>query len=301
MTEIAEKPELIFFRSTPDGLTARPPLSSSLQNIESSFLLLTLGRFPHALVTCAASIESAIKALLGASPDQFIRADELYRKALAQHAALQSFDGAALERFRFARNKIAHYGFSPRDDEESAALLLETGYPFAASCYREFFGFDLLDGLLVEYGQQLGIALRVYEEARSQPDLQFSRCFAAFRHLVRWGSRKWFMTPFENEAAEGGYETFANFDLCEKRKTRLEHVFGAAFFLDCPICDEIECLVCQIDEDRLEQREVIITRAVCANCDLRIAEVPFLANAVVQDQLAKKRTAILKDFGIKEP
>src|SRR5438270_11346427 len=46
MIETDEKPELHFFRRTPDDLISRPPLGSSLQNLESSFFLIALGRFP---------------------------------------------------------------------------------------------------------------------------------------------------------------------------------------------------------------------------------------------------------------
>src|SRR5262245_47109179 len=130
MAEESEKPELLFFRKTPDGLMSRPPLCSSLQNLESCFLMVAVGRFPHALVTAASSVESAMKAVLRLPPEDRINAAPLYKQALASYSALSSFHDHDLETFRNTRNRIAHYGFSPHDDEVTAALLLKTGLPF---------------------------------------------------------------------------------------------------------------------------------------------------------------------------
>ena len=75
MDELVNNPELSFFRVTPEGMMSRPPLCSSLQNLESSFLLVALARFPHALVMCASAVESAMKAVLNIPAEQFINAE----------------------------------------------------------------------------------------------------------------------------------------------------------------------------------------------------------------------------------
>ena len=153
MVEISKKPELLFFRNTPDCLMSRPPLCSSLQNLESCFLMTALGRFPHALVAAASSAESAMKAALNLPPEDRIHAKPLYAQARTNYPALLSFDDDDLETFRNTRNRIAHYGFSPHDDEATATLLLKTGLPFLIACNKEFFDFDLVDGLVVEFGE----------------------------------------------------------------------------------------------------------------------------------------------------
>ena len=51
----------LFFRSRPHGPTAGS-LTSSLQTIETTFLLIALMRYPHAITSCASAIESIIKA-----------------------------------------------------------------------------------------------------------------------------------------------------------------------------------------------------------------------------------------------
>ena len=42
-----EQPLLNFLRATPEAIMDRPPLCSSLQSLESSFILISLSRFPH--------------------------------------------------------------------------------------------------------------------------------------------------------------------------------------------------------------------------------------------------------------
>ena len=75
------EPELLFFRDKPADLMTRPPLASSLQHLETSFLLLSIGRYPHALVTCGSAIESAIKAAINAGPDDRLDFRKLVSKA----------------------------------------------------------------------------------------------------------------------------------------------------------------------------------------------------------------------------
>ena len=131
-----------------------------------------------------------MKSVLSVSEESRISAENLFAEAMKVHTALTSFDKGELESFRWTRNRIVHYGFSPRDDEETAVLLLKTGLRFTILCYREFFNFDLLTGLAAEFGQHLGIALDVYQRAKGIPGLQLSYCFLAFGKLVRWSVRE---------------------------------------------------------------------------------------------------------------
>jgi hypothetical protein len=299
MIEADEKPELNFFRTTPSRLMSRPPLYSSLQHLESCLFLIALGRFPHALVTCASSVESVMKSILNIPPEQFINAEKLFAQATTAYPALRTFDADDLESFRYTRNQIVHYGFSHRDDEETAALLLKIGLPLLSACYLEFFNFELLDGLVVEFGEQLTIALKVYQKAKDIPDLHFSYCFLAFAHLIRWSMRQSLMADWENDASVRADEIGTKFDACERQKKELERVFGAAWFFDCPICDDIGTFVCELDEDRLNERAVALTRAACASCGLMVRKsCPFLADALCGEQIGQKRTEILHDFGI---
>lgn len=294
-----DRPKLEFFRDTPDRLMSRPPLCSSLQNLESCFMFIALDRFPHALVMCASAVESAMKAVLAVSSEQFIPAEKLFANATKLHPALSSFDDRELESFRFTRNRIVHYGFSPCDDEETVVLLLKTGFRFLSACYKEFFSFDLLGSLHGDFGDQLGIALSVYEKAKGMEGLRFSYCFLAFGHLIRWSARQSLMADWENDASIHAEEIGAKFEHCHKRKDQLERLLSTSWVFNCPICRDGDTFVCELDENRLENRVVALKRGECANCGFVVRKgYPFLLDALCKDQIHKKRDEILRDFGI---
>lgn len=299
MNNIVEKPKLEFLRAVPENLLSRPPLCSSLQNLESSFFLISLERFPHALVTCSSAIESAMKSVLKIDSEEYINANKLYAKAINDFQALSSFDESELESFRFTRNRFVHYGFSPQDDEESAVILLRTGYPFLIACYDEFFSFDLFDGLLIEFGEQFRIALDVYDRAKGIPGLHLTYCFIVLGHLIRWSVRQSLMSMWENIASLHADETGAKFEHCEKQKHDLERVLGETWLFDCPICNDIDNFVCEIDQNRLDDRIVSLTRGVCTSCGLVVPNgCPFLVDALCREQIDKKSNEILRSFGI---
>jgi hypothetical protein len=256
-------------------------------------------RFPDGLVTTASSVESAMKAALALPPKDRTPATKLYAKALSLYPALSSFDDNDLTSLRNTRNRIAHHGFSPRDDDVTATLLLKTGLPFLSACYKEFFDFDLLDGLAVEYGEQLRIALDVYQLAKDIPDLQLTYCFSAFSHLIRWSVRHSFMTEYEHEMSVRSEESFVACDSWDKQKRDLEAALDAAWFFDCPICGEMDTFVCELDDHRLNEGDVVLQRAACASCGLVVRKnSPFLADALCRQQIAAKRDEILRDFGL---
>ena len=116
------KPTLDFFRETPADLESNRPLASSLQTLETCFLLIALRRYPHALVACASAIEGAIKAALSGPAEEKITFSDLVEKIGGGHPNLHFSINAKLNGFRLARNQIAHYGFSPEDDSRSVDL-----------------------------------------------------------------------------------------------------------------------------------------------------------------------------------
>jgi hypothetical protein len=87
----------IFLRSLPRGPTPTS-LASPLQTIETSFLLVALQRFPHALSTCASAIEAIIMASpSGKSAGQGIK--KRISAARMESAAIAGFPQAALDAF----------------------------------------------------------------------------------------------------------------------------------------------------------------------------------------------------------
>ncbi len=191
MSDLIEKPELLFFRKTPADLLARPPLASSLQSFESCLILIGLGRFPHAFTASVFAIESTLKAhfrlpweLSREDNNRFGKLEKLLREALNEFPSLQSLPQDKLKEMRGTRNRIAHYGFSPKDDQVTAKLLLEIAIPLLATLYEAAFAFDLYDGLVLEFAEQLRHAVAAYGVFKNQPALNPVRCFDVLGHLA---------------------------------------------------------------------------------------------------------------------
>lgn len=111
---MAEKlePTILFFRHHPGALAGSVALASSIQSLETSFFLIALDRFPHALSACAAAIETAIRASdVGAKKGDSFQC--LLEKAKAKSEKIAEFPGEALDRFRKVRNRVTHSGFIP--------------------------------------------------------------------------------------------------------------------------------------------------------------------------------------------
>ena len=124
MSDATEEPELHFFRGTPADLLARPPLASSLQSFESCLFLIALKRYPHAFTACAFAIESAIKAAFGIPSSGGDNLQRLLERARERLPRLRDFPQHDVDHLRQSRNRIIHYGFSLKDDQPAASLLL---------------------------------------------------------------------------------------------------------------------------------------------------------------------------------
>lgn len=298
MNQENDTPRLTFFRQTPDGLIARPPLTSSLQSFESSLFLVALGRYPHAFTSCAFALESAIKAAYNLPSSGGAPLKKLLEDARRDVPALAAVPQQRVDDLRETRNRIVHYGFSPKDDAASAGLLLDVAVPMLTDAYRGFFNFDLVDSLIVELGAQLRLALNAYGKVKGDATLDPTGCFAIVAHQIRWMVRESLMSSWEGLAATHADEHGARFEYVAGRKARLELLLGPEWVFDCPICDTVDTMVCQLDGSQLEARRIALLRAVCADCDLVIPEgMSALATAACADQIEAKREAILRDYG----
>lgn len=297
MNNKEQEPTLYFFRTKPENMISFPPLASSLQSLESSFFLIALERYPHAHIACASAIESALKAGLKKSPKDWGGLKQLTDQARSR--GLRSSELEPLKNFRDLRNEMMHHGFSPKDNVKTAASLLEDGFRYLAECYKEFFNFDLYDGLLVEFAAQLAVAEEVYSKAKEIPELDLTYCFRAFGHLLRWSIKDSLMAHWEFQSALDADEWGGKFDACQELKDKLERRLDPPAFLDCPICDEPESLVCQLDDDKLDDGEISVKQAQCVNCGLTVPlSCPYLADVLCRKQIEEKREEILQDYGI---
>jgi len=290
----------MFFRSLPASDEARVALASSMQSLDSVLLLIAIGRYPHALITCDAAIESAIKA---SSAGKTLRKGAYFKEVIeaATNASseLTPLSGKVLSDFRPARNRMAHKGFSPWDDSESVGLLLEIGLPFLHQCYLHLFSFNLWDALLQDCERQLKIGTEVYARAKEVIDLDRSYCLKSLGHLIRWNLRQSFSADWEIQQLVRSEELGMGFELRHEQRQKLEHLFGPEWVFDCPLCDGPQAVVCQLDDSELSARNVVPKRLACTNCGLVVGVAEcFLSQALLEDEVAAAREDILKDYGL---
>lgn len=297
------EPKFLFYRSVPDDPTKRTVLASSLQGLETSFFLVSLHRYAHALTACASTIESILKhsPTCEASAKKSGKAttlNDLIPAARGLSSTLSSFPQAELDDFRQARNRIVHKGFSPKDDSESAQLLIRIGFPFAASCLQELHGFNFKDSLIVEYAYHLDIAKRVYERARGLAG-EFTYCFSSFGHYLQWCFRDNFMANWEFDALEDGDLGFTKIKRIDSEKNALERRFNASWdHFTCPICGDVDTTIVELDAGALEEGKVVPLRMGCFNCGFTVRSgQSFLSETLLEAQVIKQRPGILKAFG----
>ncbi|WP_129125927.1 hypothetical protein [Geomonas oryzae] len=306
--DITGKPHLIFFRETPADLLDKPPLASSFQHLETAFLLISMRRFPHALISCASAIESALKAGLNIPVGDMSKFGQLLDKGVDRLPQPKAFTRGQLYDFREKRNKIIHYGFSTKDDEVSAELMLKTGLPLLEQLYLHLFGFSLCTrgsmygGLLPEISDQFQVAIAVFNMVKDRKDLKFTYCFNAFGHKLRWGTQHWNMSHWQDEMLSEEHMTKMDYtaeflkkiceDLgCDEREE----------VLDCPICDEAQSFASEFDLEFLHQHKTIsIIRGMCANCNFTIYKNnPYLADHLFKNIITEEfTTKMLQGYGL---
>lgn len=299
MSDPADRPTLLFFRSIPQDLLNRPPLASSLQSFESCLLLVALQRYSDAFTACVFAIESGLKSAFGYSREDRRSLERLIDDSRNRSDALRAFSIESLNEMRRARNDFVHYGYTSKDEIRSARLLLQTSLPFLQATYSSLLGFTLDEALLPEFAQQVSLASRLY---RDDPDAERSRptsFLAGLSHLVRWSVKDSLSASWELHAADSADRCGDKFDVVQGRKRKAEAQLEPCWSFDCPVCGGIETFVCQLDDSELERRQLRILRGVCAECELVAPlDAPGLAHCLCQDQHSAQANAILKDYGI---
>lgn len=312
----APKPELIFFRCTPQALDTQPPLASSLQNFESALLLIALARFPAALVSLASAIEAAFKAKLRRPEGAVDRVDYLAAETMASVPSLHVFRHSYLD-FVSARNRVTHYGYSPADSEVCAELILKSGLPFIKALYQHAFLFFLdwreinpaatrfeelseverdRAGLVPDCARHLRLALSAYGRLRHIRGIPASRCFQTLTQYIRFTISPSFMSPTESLMLnEAGEDVVKMFEAEERIQARLSRAFKTTTALDCPECGRTGAIVAGLDERRLNTGEVSILGLGCSACGMLVTGIPPLAEEFLGDQILREKPRILEE------
>lgn len=295
----ADDPVLVFFRDRPKNWRTSPFVASSLQSLETSFFLLALDRYPHALSVCTSAIESALQAsAIGAHKGD--RLQNLIESAKTASSAVASFPTGSLDELRQTRNRFTHRGFSPRDDSVSVSLYLDVAIPFLCLCYREFHAFDLMEGLLAEYARHIRVGQRVHSLVRGTDHLDVSYCLRALRDTVRWCFKREFSSHWEISALLKAEDGWGKFEAVRSTRESLEKLFDHNTWLfKCPVCDEHEGAVVELDPAALQRNEVRISRLACVGCGFLVRESePHLAEVLLEQQLDGVVDDIRREFGL---
>jgi transcription elongation factor Elf1 len=85
----------------------------------------------------------------------------------------------------------------------------------------------------------------------------------------------------------------------KKEKEELEQLFGTPWSFDCPLCDDHQSVVCELDEKELNSLKVVPKRMACTACGFVVRKShPFLSEVLLQNQIAETRGQILKEYGL---
>lgn len=323
MREAADEPFFEFLRATPSGLTDNPPLASSLQAFETALFLLSLRRYPSALVSIGSALESALKAKLRIPPDRIRYLGQMLDDLRPLPASLEHFapkgeKTSKQKRFTEIRNRIVHYGFTPRDDETCVVELLETGFPFLCRVYEEYFDYfldwreirpDAPDfhalsedemkkaGLIPYVADHLRVAIQVYQDGRQLDLPDRTYCINGLRRIVTHGIHLQARTWSVDRALQLADECGILFEAQAEELEALERELGdCRWTFDCPACQSVETARFAFDEAKLDDEGVITpTRGGCVECGFSVRyQEPFLAARLLADQIVEHRQAILE-------
>jgi hypothetical protein len=296
------EPSLIFFRKVP-VLAGRDPLASCLQNFETSLLLLSMDRYPNALVTCVSAIESCLKAILNINDNQ--RGDQfelagLIDKIIIKNPGFEPCPRSVLKAMRDGRNRIVHFGFSPKDDDTSVELILKAGLPYLRECLNTFMDIDLYDSLFQEFAGQLRTAEKAYALIRNSPNIPTYYCLLGVRHLVWWSLHQGMMPKWQAQMIDS--DSIDGLDVRMKSREAIKNTMKVPWVFTCPICDEAESLVCEMHDVPLDSCIISIERGRCVNCRFVLPKgATFLADLLCQTTIEEETPKILKDLGLDSP
>jgi hypothetical protein len=309
MNSAASQPTLLFLRAWPENLPDIPPLASSLQSFESALLSIQRWRFPDALVQVVTAWESCIKAALRIPESQQTTLEDLISAILADKPALRNFSGQKIACCRQTRNRIIHYGFTPRDDEECARRILQTAIPFYEQLLTVCFGYWLtwqsaMPGassiselppekskkvcLFPQIGDHLQLAREYFRKvAINFPSIHAGNGFIPLAHaIVRdFSSRE---STAEARTLQMMEECGGLFQVQADFASNLDAQFGygRCQWFDCPVCDGLTTFAAKYTDEALEKNEFRFETGHCVNCDLHIQKSAIqLIELMLVDQL----------------
>ena len=315
MNEQLQSPTLHFFLATPKELIENPPLASSLQSLETTFLLLSLERYPSALVACVSAWESVIKAQLGIPQDDKISTSKILEKIRISEPILMAFDYARLDVLLKTRNRVTHYGFSPHHDQDCGHLLIETGLPFLTALYQTLFGFHLhwrdvrpgltdftqltaqearTVGLMPDLSDQIKIVNTMFELNRHSEGFDVLLCFKAFTHYLRFRLRESYASNADDLLEDRASAKGMRYEIEQQEKQNIyKQMDDETWDFDCPICHSPKALVAGLNTSEFDQGRVSLNWGICVACRLVMPkQAHHLTDLVLSHELAEQKKSI---------
>ena len=295
------EPILIFFRNRPSNLLARPPLASSMQSLETVFILLSQFRYPHALVSINSAIEGAIKSF----PNRKKKKGNDFKSLLntvppSASKNIADFPDELAKELRKARNDIAHYGFSPKDDNKSIDLIFRIGLPLLEICYKDLHQINLRHSLHQKISDWLGISRQIWEAANKIAPDDKKYLLRGFQFVIRRELSDDFISDAEFHAINQYSDVL--YDHIEERKQQIEREWSAYWEIDCPVCGGNELLFVKLDFGDTDTSPLAAEKALCASCDFYIEPQsiePFHSEIVLNPLLAAlDQKKIRREYGM---
>ena len=239
--------------------------------------------------------------------------------ASLEHFAPTGEKTSKQKRFTEIRNRIVHYGFTPRDDETCVVELLETGFPFLSRVYEEYFDYfvdwrairpDAPDfqslskdemqkaGLIPYLADHLRVAVQVYQDGRQLDLPDRTYCINGLRRIVTHGIHLQARTWSVDRALERADECGLLFEAQAEELRNLERELGDfCWKFRCPVCFEFETARFALDEAKLDVGVIAPTRGGCVACGFSVRyEEPYLSERLLADQTVEHRQTILEAF-----
>jgi len=294
-----EAPVLVFFRNLPANLATSEFLANSMQSLETSFVLAATERYVHALVICVSAIEGALHAApVGSKGDGFKELIKKARNVPDASPRLKDFPQEEIEALYTIRNTIIHRGFSPKDNSICVDFLIRVALPLLEICYGDFHSIDLYTDLRKDhaFAHHLSVAKEVCSRARPT-GVDLTYCIGSFAHLVRLSIKPTFTSDSESETLDHPLSNDLNWDIKRRDKDTIERWYSMPWTFDCPVCGDVESLVCDLET---EDQRLVPKQMACANCNYIVHDSePFIAEVLLREQLTEDlQRRILKEYGL---
>jgi hypothetical protein len=298
MNRLALAPKILFFKEVPDKLIEQPPLASSLQSFETSLILISQQRYPHAHVSLASAIESAMKSILRIEKDSKIKAWKLYELTKNKFASLNNYEKDVLDDFREKRNEYIHYGFIPGDDEESARQLLSVGFPFFVSCCNSFFQFDIIQSLHPELSFHFNTMIEMYRDSKTSATKQ-TAFFISVSHWLNWNNLEQQRSDWEFSSLIKAEELGLKYEKISRCREKLEIKWSNTWDFTCPICGEVETFIGNLDNEKAKMGIVSFDKGYCLNCQFYVSDdIPGFMNRIIATEIKSITPLISKEYGL---